>query len=283
MRLLDLPARIASYGVRVVTVRGWEQRGAATFTPRGLVVHHDALRSTIPAGSAIGLMVNGRPDLPGPLCQVWLDDDADDTAVKGDPVAYVIASGRANHAGSGSFRGLIGNVAVVGIEARNNGIGEAWSMAMQDAYYRTSAAVCDAIGRDGTWVCGHKEWTARKPDPRGLDMARFRAAVLLHQLAARRPPASPQPVPHPTTPPAPTMPAHPLTGASGDDPVFFIRNPRNPVELYLTNGLVKRHVRNGPLAEKVRSFTAAQSGGVDAMGPVDVTHAEFDEIPTIGG
>ncbi len=123
------------------------------------------------------MMVDGRPDLPGPLAQVWLDDDADDTARAGDPVAYVIASGRAHHAGPGGFRGLTGNSKMAGIEARNNGRGEAWSPAMRDAYRRANAALCDGGGFDETWICGHHEWTHRKIDPAGIDMDAMRTDV----------------------------------------------------------------------------------------------------------
>ena len=188
-RCLWIADKLRAYGLRVVEVQGWERRGAATMKPGGVVVHHDALPSSVSAARAVGLMVEGRPDLPGPLCHVWLDDDADDTARKGDPVAYVIASGRAHHAGRGGYRGLSGNSSVLGIEARNNGRGEEWSPAMLAAYHRCAAALLDGIGRDESWVCAHREWTPRKPDPAGVDMGRFRAQVG-HLLA---PPPAPVP------------------------------------------------------------------------------------------
>lgn len=173
-RLLWLPHELAAAGLRVETVRGFETRGVATMRPEGVIAHHDAFRSTISASAAVALMVNGRSDLPGPLCQIWIDDDADDTARKGDPLVYVIASGRANHAGAGSWHGIAGNSKVIGIEARNNGRGESWSPAMRNVYYRTAAVCAAGIGVGSKMICGHKEWTSRKIDPAGLDMNEFR-------------------------------------------------------------------------------------------------------------
>lgn len=172
-----IPDFLRKYGVPVVLEAGWQTRGSESFSPKGLVIHHDAFHSSVPASQIISMMVNGRPDLPGPLCQVWIDDDRDDTGAKGDPVAHVIAAGRANHAGSGSWKGLEGNSSVLGIEARNAGTGEAWSAAMLDCYAKVCAALLDGIHADTEMMCGHKEWTTRKIDPNGIDMPSWRQRV----------------------------------------------------------------------------------------------------------
>lgn len=166
-RALWLPHKIAEYGVPVKLVSGWETRGSSVFNPQGVVCHHTASA----AGSdhpALGIVTHGRSDLPGPLAQVLLARNGD---------AYIVASGRANHAGSGGYRGLYGNSSVLGIEAENNGVGEPWSQNQIRSYHRICAAMCSAIGRDASWVCGHKEWTSRKIDPAGINMNDFRVFV----------------------------------------------------------------------------------------------------------
>lgn len=163
----------------VAFVPGWETRGKETFAPRGGVVHHDGYKANVPTANAVSLMVNGRSDLPGPLCHIWLDDDNNATPVAGDPAVYVIAAGRANHAGAGGWNGLSGNTMVWGIEARNSGgPGDPWSPAMLDAYYRVCAALAHHAGHGPEMIAGHKEWAPRrKPDPQIIDMNDFRGRV----------------------------------------------------------------------------------------------------------
>jgi hypothetical protein len=177
-RLLWLPEQLRRWGVPHVIVPGWEQRGAPVMFPECVVTHHDALPSSATALQALQLMIQGRPDLPGPLCQLWIDDDHDLTEFKGDPIVFVVASGRANHAGPGGWFGVSGNSRAIGIEARNRGTGEPWSPLMQAVYWRTCAALLERIGRHHGWVCAHREWAPRrKIDPAGLDPNEFRQHV----------------------------------------------------------------------------------------------------------
>lgn len=166
-RALWLPDNLNDFGLNVKLVSGWEVRGSSVFNPQGVVAHHTASA----AGSdhpALGICTYGRSDLPGPLCHVLLARNGD---------AYVVASGRANHAGSGGYRGLYGNTTVFGIEAENNGVGEPWTQNQLRAYHKVCAAMLSGIGRDASWVCGHKEWTSRKIDPAGINMNDFRVFV----------------------------------------------------------------------------------------------------------
>lgn len=184
---------IRGEGVTVVEVPGWKTRGKPSFNPRGVVVHHDGFPATVRTSVALGVIVNGRPDVPGPLSQVWLDDDNEDTPNAGDPVAYIVAAGRANHAGTGGWKGLSGNSSVFGIEARHTGgPNEPWSDAMMDAYVGVAAALCRAGGFGAETVCGHKEWAPRRKVDPTFDMAVFRRRV-----AARldRTPSLPTPAP----------------------------------------------------------------------------------------
>jgi N-acetyl-anhydromuramyl-L-alanine amidase AmpD len=144
-----------------------------------VLCHHTASSSN--GQAAIPLLVNGRSDLPGPLCQLSLDRQG---------VVYVVAAGRANHAGvakpSGTVAGGDGNVLYIGIEAQNEGTGEPWPKAQYDAYVTLCAALCVEItGNSANTVRAHKETSVTgKIDPAGptpyestFDMDKFRARV----------------------------------------------------------------------------------------------------------
>lgn len=277
---LGIPAALQRFGVRVREVNGWQTRGGSTFAPAGVVDHHDAFRSTITAQAAVALMVHGRSDLPGPLCNVWLDDNDDYTTVEGDPIAYVIAAGRANHAGAGSWLGLVGNRTVFGVEARNAGTGEPWSPMMVDAYDRTNAALLWLMQRDARWLCGHKEWApTRKIDPRGLDMNGMRARA--HGLIGGTP-AQPPPVQGPV---GPTLPASRLSALMMEDdmPGCFTTNPHNTAEVWWWTPAGKRYVGHPDTIATAKLACALQGGNADMLGPggKPISAAAFDEVPTI--
>ena len=157
-RALWIPDQLEAAGLTVTREWGWDLRGSPSFNPQGVVCHHTASA----AGSdhpALGTVINGRPDLNGPLCNVLLARNGD---------CYIIAAGTANHAGTGGWRGLSGNSSVLGIEAENNGVGEPWPAHQIDAYVRLCAAMCDGGGFTPDTVCYHREWApTRKPDPAG--------------------------------------------------------------------------------------------------------------------
>lgn len=172
-RALWLADTLRAHGLTVHEVTGWQTRGSATFNPRGVVCHHTASHAGANA-PALGICTNGRSDLAGPLCNVLLARNGD---------CYVVASGRANHAGTGGWRGLTGNSSVFGIEAENSGVGETWPADQIAAYVRLCAALCDGAGIDPANVCYHREWTSRKIDPAGpgfpADGNSWRARVAL--------------------------------------------------------------------------------------------------------
>jgi peptidoglycan hydrolase-like protein with peptidoglycan-binding domain len=121
---------------------------------------------------SLNVLVNGRTDLAGPLAQLGLGRDG---------TYYVIAAGRANHAGTGSWQGITaGNTSFIGIEAENAGTADdEWPEVQMDAYRRGVAAILKHIGRGAEFCAGHKEYAlprGRKPDPL-FDMNVFRAAV----------------------------------------------------------------------------------------------------------
>lgn len=165
---------LRDHGLTVGFCPGWETRGSSSFDPRGHVVHHDAGNNwTTPPG----ILIAGRSDLPGPLCNFALGRDGK---------VWMVAAGRANHAGTGSWRGLVGNSSVWGTEANNRGTGEMWPDVQIDAYARLCAATCEFSGFSAEMVCRHAEWTTRKIDPAGpwedghdwsRDASHFRALV----------------------------------------------------------------------------------------------------------
>lgn len=169
MRALWLPAQLRAFGLKVEVVPGWETRGNAVFDPAGVLAHHTASAPGKNAPS-LNVVIAGRSDLPGPLCHVLLARDA---------TCYVVASGRANHAGAGNWQGLTSNRELFGIEAENDGRGEHWSSGQLDAFQRCAAALLAHLGRGAQWCAGHKEYAlpkGRKIDPT-LDMPQFRAGV----------------------------------------------------------------------------------------------------------
>lgn len=112
-------------GLKVVEVQGWENRGrpasTGSFDPdEATITHHTGTRSG-PDNNApsLSVLISGRSDLPGPLCQ-W--------AVAYDGTVYVVAAGRANHAGSvgksgvpGMPLGADGNALSLGDEVMTDG------------------------------------------------------------------------------------------------------------------------------------------------------------------
>ena len=166
--------KLRSYGLNVVEVAGWQTRGSSYFNPRGVVMHHTAVGGAADMPT-LNALINGRrsPYLPGPLCNVGLSRSG---------VVYVIAAGRANHAGTGGYNGMSGNSSVFGIEAENNGVGEPWGYAQLDAYWKVNAALLDVVGSTTKNLCGHKEWTSRKIDPAGINMNEARFNTGMNQL-----------------------------------------------------------------------------------------------------
>jgi hypothetical protein len=160
-----IPSDLARFGLKVELVPGWETRGSSAFAPGCVVDHWTAGPRGTRTRPSLSVVTNGRPGLDGPLCNVYLARDG---------VCVVVAAGRANHAGAGGFRGLIGNSAAYGIEAESGGDGD-WTPEMLDAYPRLNAALLSGLGRDVSWVASHSEWAPdRKIDIRDI-IGRVRA------------------------------------------------------------------------------------------------------------
>ncbi len=172
MRLLNLAERLRDAGVETVEVQGWRTRGRAfEQTPQVVVGHHTASNRNGGAMPSLNILIHGRSDLPGPLCQIGLSRRG---------VAYVIASGKANHAGPGQWRHIETSSLTVGIEAENDGIGEPWPAHQLAAYDLCAAVLLDTLDQPASMYCGHKEWAlpvGRKIDPHGIDLDQQRGRI----------------------------------------------------------------------------------------------------------
>lgn len=169
----NIATKLKAAGLRVVETNGWQTRGSNVFSPRGSVNHHTA---SGPRGSApsLGVCINGRSDLSGPLCNVLQSREAD-----GADIFFVIAAGRANHAGPGGWRGLSGNSSVYGLEIEHTGVDP-----LPESRQRLAARCHAALGRglfDERFVCQHFEWATpkgRKTDAAThVDPGQFRSVV----------------------------------------------------------------------------------------------------------
>lgn len=165
-----LPA-LKDWRLAVVEVPGWQTRGSSLFDPRGHVLHHDVIR---PMDSVPDLILAGRPedDLPGPLANFWL---------RRDGTVFLVAAGKANHAGEGHWKNLSGNSSVWGTEMNNLGVAaDEWPEEQLEAMARLAAATAEFSGFPVANVCFHREWAPdRKIDPHTLDPDAFRRHVEL--------------------------------------------------------------------------------------------------------
>jgi len=184
-RDVGIANRLRAAGLNVVEVAGWQTRGSESFNPRGSVDHHTAGPRTGNAPS-LSICVNGRTGLPGPLCNVL---------VGRDNTCYVVAAGRANHAGTVGWKGLVGNSTVFGVERENVGTGaEPWRPDQTETAARIHAALISAHGADASLVCEHKEWAPnRKIDAYGIDGNQMRAMVGMFLAKPNVPAPTPDP------------------------------------------------------------------------------------------
>ncbi|MFB9909557.1 peptidoglycan recognition protein family protein [Allokutzneria oryzae] len=160
-------------GLRVEEIDGWQRRGAGggMSEVRGVLLHHTAGPANGDFPSR-GVLLRGRPDLAGPLCNLGLARDG---------TWVVVAAGRANHAGPGhvDWCGSEGNPHLIGVEAESTGHGD-WTQDQLESYPRGVAALLAHVGLGADRALGHKEWAPRrKIDPAGWpgDMDGFRDTV----------------------------------------------------------------------------------------------------------
>lgn len=152
-------------GLDVAESSGWTTRGRSSV----MDVTHGMVHHTASPVDVSRLLRDGRPDLPGPLCN-W------ETRLNGLVVA--IASGRANHAGvaSVSSTNSLGNECTGPVPTGNTGTG---AFPQYSAIIRLSAAETIYYDRPIDRIVGHKEVAlprGRKVDP-VFSMPAFRMDV----------------------------------------------------------------------------------------------------------
>lgn len=163
-------------GLSVRESKGWRRAGSGSFAPRGVLFHHTASNRRSGAKPALGIVVKGRAGvkpLPPPLCNVLIGRDG---------VVYLIAAGRAHHAGFGGPWGNIpknsGNKYTVGVEVENDGVGEPWREELLQVCDVVFATLLIGLHRSAKFLAGHKEWAPRrKIDPAGIVMKKYRDRV----------------------------------------------------------------------------------------------------------
>jgi hypothetical protein len=181
-----LPQVLLDAGLKVAEQPGWQDRGRGDVGPiKGVICHHTAGPQTGNMPS-LGVVTNGRPDLPGPLSQLCLGRDG---------TFFVVAAGRCNHAGDGSWQGITsGNAHFVGIEAENTGHvsgpkADPWPAIQMDAYRRGVAAILKKIRADAIMSAGHKEYAlpqGRKSDPTfDMNESRLQVSAIMAGVAPR--------------------------------------------------------------------------------------------------
>lgn len=199
MRSLPSPdaivAALRAEGCEVVEVPGWRTNNRnhvkAPGPWYGLLVHHTGGETSDPYGYAAGILFHGRPDLPGPLCNVSIGRNG---------IVYMVGYGRSNHAGTCAqntldlliadampldSRHLPGPDAVDfnsltwGVEVQGDTTIRPFSPEQYDALVRHGAALCRLFGP--TWTGGsiaaHGEATRRKPADPMTDMPCLRRDV----------------------------------------------------------------------------------------------------------
>lgn len=138
----------------------------------GIVVHNCHHTAGAKTGDmpSLRVLINGREGLPGPLCNVGLSRSG---------IVYIVSAGRANHAGTGGWKGLVGNSSVLGIEAENTGTSaDPWPQVQLDAYVKLARVLINGTtAKNADLVCAHREWTSRKIDPHSINMSDFRNKV----------------------------------------------------------------------------------------------------------
>jgi hypothetical protein len=226
MRLLGLPDALRKYGLEVVEVAGWKTRGAEFDGKPIITLRHWTAGPKVGKAPSLGVVTNGRSDLRGPLCQVLQER----TGRTGLDRVYVVASGVANHAGTGVWQGVnSGNRDGTGNEIEWSGPGEAFPSNRRETSERVAAALLSLSGDpNGKYACEHREYATppgRKVDT-NLDGGVLRANV--------------QKLLHPPKPP-PTEEEEDMV-----KPLLVRLGAKHPDVLYMSSAREVHWVRSGP-------------------------------------
>lgn len=188
--------------------------------PRGILLHHTGGK----APGDLRVVTKGRADLPGPLAQFYVDPDG---------VWHVVTTGRANHAGTGSWNknGLYipkdrGNQFLIGIEISSPGT--AITGAQYNRVIKGVAALCIAYKWDANKVIRHHDYAGPRKDDIKNDLTKVRADITKSIAAQKAKAGASKPA---ATKPATSKPAVakstwplPVTHAFGLKPSKTVHN-----------------------------------------------------------
>jgi hypothetical protein len=228
---------------RLVEVSGWQSRGRPpaqfSFAPSGVIEHHTACFAKVghDPQSCLNGILNGHSGVPGPISQLFISWTPLGTKYTGSnlaPKVYLVAAGRANHAGTGTYSwgAPSGNGSSLGIEVCGP---STWPDEVIELRERVTAAIC----RNRSWpvsrIMTHHEYATpagRKIDPSGPfrsqpslgvtqpwsgQVWRLRVQSHLMEPEPPVPPPPPKPDPQPPTPDPLTM----TTGTMWRHPDFL--------------------------------------------------------------
>jgi hypothetical protein len=186
-------------GLKVVEVSGWKNRGrpasTGNFDPRGAETNHHTGTQTSASRKmpTLRTLIEGRPDLPGPLSQKGIGYDG---------TVYVIAAGRSNHAGKVGKRGVTGmplgadgNAIALGNEVDTNGT-QTLPKAQRDALAKVNAVDLLHFKRGTSYLHRHQDISGTgKWDIGNLTTAQVRADATSAIKTLTTPPAPKPEVP----------------------------------------------------------------------------------------
>ena len=191
--MLECAAEWRRLGARVTFEPGWESRGnGLQGNYEGCIVHHTASNSSFAKPNPTrSILINGRPDLPGPLCNVtgpWCEDS--------DPWLHVIAAFPANHAGASGGRSMgplpvtsLFNPRVLGLEVDYSG-NVPMTVGQRKAALIFARGATNVLQRSIEYVRAHAEtsvtgkWDVGYAAGKTYDMAAFRRDAAALQGAA---------------------------------------------------------------------------------------------------
>ena len=178
--MTDLATILRRAGLEVVEVPGWKTRGSnyrgGQKAVNGVIAHHTATSDRWKGDyPSLRLVRDGRSDVPGPLANLGLGRSG---------LWYVIAAGRANHAGPvhARYRTTFGNGYSIGIEAEHQGTYPEWPREQYESY--ALGVVALAAHYDVPFI-SHREARPGKIDP-SFPWAPFEAKVDKNIKAMKR-------------------------------------------------------------------------------------------------
>lgn len=162
VRVNDLADKLRSQGLTVVETAGcWTRGYDFPDRPPGKIRHWTA-GPILGETPCLAVCTHGRAGLPGPLCNVYQSRRVDGNGLD---VVYLVATGKANHAGTGIWNGHSGNYEFLGLEIEWAGPTERFVgvRRREETSLRVMRALHAASSGRAADACEHREYAT----PRG--------------------------------------------------------------------------------------------------------------------